>query len=187
MTCIEFDYKGNKTIIQCNNNEKLKDIFQKFLNKLGITKDSVYFIYGSNVIKNEELTFDKISNELDKKRNKMIILVNDNMEEDSKQSTIKSPEIICPICKEISKIKINSYKITLYECKNRHIMDNIIFNEYEKTQEIDISKIICDVLKIRVKVMLMEINFINVLNVNLTYVLYANLIMIKNTKLLIMN
>ena len=144
MTSIEFDYNGKKTIIQCNNNEKLKDIFQKFLNKLGITKDSVYFIYGSNVVINEELTFDNISNELDKNRNKMIILVNDNLVEDSKMSIIKSPEIICSMCKEISKIKINSYKITLYECKNKHTIDNIIFNEYEKTQEIDISKIKCD-------------------------------------------
>ena len=147
MACIEFDYNGKKTIIQCNNNEKLKDIFQKFLNKLGIAKDSVYFIYGSNTDINEELTFDNIANELDKKRNKMNILVNDSVVEDSKLSIIKSPEIICPICKEISKIKINSYKITLYKCKNGHIKDNIIFNEYEKTQEIDISKIMCHACK----------------------------------------
>ena len=35
----------------------------------------------------------------------------------------------------------------MYDCKNGHIFDNISLNEFEKTQNIDESKIICDICK----------------------------------------
>jgi len=57
---------------------------------------------------------------------------------------IKSNAIICPKCYEFSKIKIEDYKIILYGCKNGHITNNILFDEYENTQKIDTSKIKCE-------------------------------------------
>ena len=62
-------------------------------------------------------------------------------------SIIKSKYIICPKCKENINFKIINYKICLYECKNKHRINNIIFNEFEKTQLLDISQIICDICK----------------------------------------
>ena len=63
------------------------------------------------------------------------------------KSIIKSNYIICPQCGENIKYKINDYKIYLYECKNGHRMNNILLNEFEKTQLIDLSKMKCEVCK----------------------------------------
>ena len=38
---------------------------------------------------------------------------------------VKSKEIICPKCYEPCKIKIENYKIKLYDCVNNHIIDDI--------------------------------------------------------------
>ena len=43
--------------------------------------------------------------------------------------------------------KINDYKIELYDCRNGHNIKNILLNEYEKTQCIDGTKLICDKCK----------------------------------------
>ena len=61
----------------------------------------------------------------------------------------KSPDIICPECKENILIKIEDYKIKLYDCKNKHTYDsNILFKNFENTQYIDISKVLCNNCKI---------------------------------------
>ena len=39
---------------------------------------------------------------------------------------------------------MKDYKILLYECKNRHKSDKIILENFEETQKIDQSKIVCD-------------------------------------------
>ena len=39
-------------------------------------------------------------------------------------------------------ININNYKINLYECKNRHKIENISLNEFENMQKINKSKTI---------------------------------------------
>ena len=82
MSEVNFNYKGNNTIIQCNSNEKMKDICKRFITKVGIDINKVYFLYNGNKIK-EELTFEENLNIDDKKRNKMNIIVNiiDNEEE----------------------------------------------------------------------------------------------------------
>ena len=54
---------------------------------------------------------------------------------------------ICPECNENIKIKINDYKIYLYDCKNEHKIGSILLDEFDNTQYIDISKIICDECK----------------------------------------
>ena len=93
----------------------------------------------------------------------MIILVNENKETIIKENIIKSKEIICPKCKENILIKINEYKINLFNCKNNHNIDNILLNEYENN--IDISKIICDKCKLKKKVIHIIMNFIYVIHV----------------------
>ena len=57
---------------------------------------------------------------------------------------MKSKEIICPICKENIRININNYKIRLFECKNGHIIKNILLNEFENSQYINELLIKCD-------------------------------------------
>ena len=145
MTQIEFLYQGRNTIIQCNINEKMKDIIKKYIIKEGIDKNSIYFLYSGNKI-NEELILKEIigkNNDI----NKIKILVNKIENLEDKDKIIKSNNIICPICGEISLINIKDYLINIYGCKNKHIINNILFNKFENTQNINISKIICDKCK----------------------------------------
>ena len=60
---------------------------------------------------------------------------------------VRSNDVICPKCKEICKYEIKDYKIKLYDCKNGHITDNIKLDEFNNTQNIDISQIKCDKCK----------------------------------------
>ena len=138
MTEIEFNYEGAKIIIQGNLDEKLEEIIKRFAIKAQKSKDDLYFLYGGNLI-NKELTIKEQTSEEDIKRNKICILVNDNTDieyednDDINGNLIKSKYIICPECKEIIRILINDYKITLYNCKNGHEIKNILFKDFEKT------------------------------------------------------
>ena len=52
-------------------------------------------------------------------------------------------QIICPECQEDIKFSIEDYVINLFECKNKHDINNIFLDEFDSTQNINISKIIC--------------------------------------------
>ena len=147
MVEVEFNYKGIKTIIQCKLNDKIKEICQSYLNKINEDKNNIYFSYYGNAENNfnQELTFQEMMNEEDKIRNKMNILVFKNEIEQEEKDIIKSKDIICPTCGESIKIEIINYKIKLYECKNGHIIDNILLNEFEKTQYINNKEIKCKI------------------------------------------
>ena len=141
---VEFIYKGGNINIHCNKNDIIKDICEQFINRAQIDKNLVNYIYNGDKI-NKELTFENIVN--DNNINKIKIFVNLINEEFNKNNIIKSKNIICPECKENTRIKIEDYQIKLYECKNNHIIDNILLEEYEDTQNIDISKIKCEICK----------------------------------------
>ena len=102
MAEVEFIYNGITTVIQCNINEKMKDICQRFKDKVNINNNmNIFYSYNGKVGINEELTFEQISNSEDKGRNKMSILVYDNQAEAvliNKEDKIKSKNIICLEC-----------------------------------------------------------------------------------------
>ena len=139
MSEVDYIYKTITTTIKCSKNEKMKDIFQKFVSKVNIDINSVNFLYEGNQIK-EDLTFEKILNIYNRNQNKMVVIVNLKNKEDEKLSTskMKYKNIICPKCGDISKIKLDDYRISLYECKNNHIINNILINEFERMQYIDL-------------------------------------------------
>ena len=85
MSEVQFYYNGNNINIQCNKNENMKEICNRFKSKIGQDQKQFVYIYNGNIITNEESTFDQISNIDDKNRNKMTILVTDQ-----KQSNINS-------------------------------------------------------------------------------------------------
>ena len=64
MAQVNFNYKGEKTIIQCQKDEKMNDIFQRFLAKTNTDINSVYFLYAGNSNINNELTFNEIANDI---------------------------------------------------------------------------------------------------------------------------
>jgi len=144
MSEVEFKYEGISIIIQCKPEEKFETIIKRFIIKAGKKKDELIFIYGGEFI-NENLTFIEQANEMDKARNKISILVNKKNEEnlDEKDSFKKSNYIICPECKESARILIDNYKIELYNCKKGHKTKDILINDFNKTQNIEETKIIC--------------------------------------------
>jgi len=144
MAKVIFDYESLQINIKCNVNDKMKDIINKFLIKIENKEQNIlYYLYNGTRI-NEELTFNEQANEYDKNRNKMNILVTNN-ENKSENKKIISNDIICPECNENILIDIKDFKINLYECKNKHKINNILLNKYEETQKIDLNKIICDI------------------------------------------
>ena len=181
MCQVEFQYKNNSTIIQCNEEENMSDICKKFISKAQIDKNNIYFSYNGKAGSefNEKLTYSQMINSYDKERKLMNILVFNIDEKEENKSIIKSKNIICPKCGENIKMKIKDYKISLFECKNGHKIDNLSFDEFEKTQNIDLSKIICNICKKNPKMTHLIMNFINVITVILAYAHYANQITIK--------
>ena len=144
MNSIDFIYQGNNIEIQSNINDKMIDIIDKYITKSSIDKNSVIFLYSGNKI-NEELKLSEIIGKEEKDKIKILVYSKDDI--NNNKSIIKSNYIICPKCGENIKYKIKYYKIYLYECKNGHRINSILLNEFEKTQYIDISKIICEKCK----------------------------------------
>ena len=151
MVSIEFEYQQTKTLIQANLSERFETILNKFKIKTNVNTDSLcYLANGSNIEKNDII--ENIMNDNDKQNQMIKILVNDTNIGDSKNDNlVKSKDIICPACKEVCKMEIKNYRIKLYDCKNGHVKENIKLDEFNKTQIIDISKIICDNCKINNK------------------------------------
>ena len=139
MVEIEFIFKQHIIIIQGELNNKMEDIYNKFISKVGIDINSVYFLYSGNKIDNKEIIIDKLINSNDREIKKMKIVVELINELNIKNKLlIRSNEIICPKCCKKAKIKINNYNIKIYGCKNNHIIDNILLEDFENLQMIDI-------------------------------------------------
>ena len=144
MAKAEFIGKETTIIIQCNENDKLEEIIEKYCLKIKKDKEEMTFLYGGHII-DEQKTFNEIANLEDKQRKQISILINDNKTYKKKELK-KSKYIICPKCKETASIDIKDYKIKIV-CKNGHIFDYLSFLDFNKLQLIDESKIICDICK----------------------------------------
>ena len=91
-----FTLDGLDLSIQCNYNDVMKDICQRYVNKIKRDKNTLIFLYGGSQL-NFNLKFKDIIT--DKERKEMKILVYSN----------ETDEFICPKCGE--KIKLNIEKI----------------------------------------------------------------------------
>ena len=145
MVEVIFNYEGINTKIQCNIDDIMKDIINKFLIKIGKNENDndLLYIYGANII-NYELTFFQQASKLDNNRKAMNIIVKSNNDNKKEAKGIISKDIICPECGENILINIKDFKINLYGCKNNHKINNILINKFVDTQKIDLSKIICN-------------------------------------------
>ena len=149
MLQVSFLYEGQNIYIQCNSDDTMNVLAEKFALKVGINKDSVYYLYQGNKI-DTNLALDKFINQEDKSKNLITIMVMKlSSDETLKNNKVinKSGYIICPICKEKSLININNYRASLYNCKNGHNNSDIELDKFEQTQKIDLSEILCDQCK----------------------------------------
>ena len=140
---VNFQYQGNKIIIQCRGDEKMKDIVGRFKTKIGLnSNDLIFLCHGTNL--NFESTFNEEIKDEDKKNNEINVVVEKNDNSLDNNETIKSKNIICPICKENCRMCIINYKIILFECKNGHKTNNILLEEFDNKQQINEYYITCD-------------------------------------------
>ena len=156
---VSFDYQGVTTNIYCSGKEKMEEIVQKFCNKAGVDKSSVYCLYSGNLL-NENITLENLIKSK-KHGDKIAILVysiNQTNYSDKNPELTKSPQIICPECKEIAEIKFKKNKISI-KCKKNHIIKNKILKDFPNTQLIDESKIICGKCKKIIKKIHIKMNF----------------------------
>ena len=149
---ISFHYKNVKILVQFDQNLKFKDTIKNFVFKTKSEGKNLYFMYNGNLIQNTELTFNEIANDEDKVRKKMNVLVSElgkdtQLVKSRSNYIIKPKNIICPECKEDIQFYIKDYVITLSDCKNKHKKENIFLDKFDETQNIDISKIICQKCK----------------------------------------
>ena len=83
---------------------------------------------------------------VNKKENEIKLNFISNKENKDSKKMI-SKEIICPECKTNILINIYDFKINLYECKNSHVINNLLLNEFYETQKIDKNEIECSECK----------------------------------------
>ena len=125
---VVFTFEGRDLIIQRNEEDKMKNICQKFITKVGINMNSVFFLYGGNRI-NFELKFKEQANSIDRGNKKMRVLVYKN----------ENDEFICPKCGE--QIKLSSEKIDEIIASNKNIQDVINGIKFNIENTIKISTI----------------------------------------------
>ena len=137
MAEIEFFFNNQITTIQCNLDDKIKDICKIYSEKIKKDINLLYFIYDSNILNENylELSFNEVVKNSDKERKKINLSVKEKM--------VKSKEIICPKCTEDIRIKINEYKVTLFDCIFGHTI-NTNLSEFQNSQYIDESEIKCN-------------------------------------------
>ena len=150
MVTIEFDFNQKIIKIQGKLDEPFKNIVDKYFLKNSIEPNSVYFLANGKIL-NLEQTIESQMTEINKKNKKLTVLVNYIMKEKkyNEDVIIKSKDIICPKCHEPCRIKIQNSKIKLFGCINNHIIDDIKFTNFNETQKINISEIICNNCKIK--------------------------------------
>ena len=85
----KFTYEGSDIIIQCNKNQKMKDICNNMSTKINVNINSLVFLYGGGLL-NLEKTFEELT-----KENRISILVDKNEDEE-----------ICPKCGRLLKNEI---------------------------------------------------------------------------------
>ena len=108
---VSFDFEGRIVKIQCSTDDKMKDICQKYANKIERNVNSLIFLYGGSNL-NYQLSFKEQANIIDKERNEMSVLVYKN-----------ENDLSCPKCGE--KINLNSDKINDIKTSINNISDTI--------------------------------------------------------------
>ena len=129
MARVIFSYNQQSIEIQCQLEEIMKDIFQKFSLKAGVDVDKVCFLY-SGITINGELTFQEVKGNNVEPLDEMTVLVYSIEEPEQPNSIIPSDNIICPKCKEVARIYIQDGYINIIGCKNRHVTSDISLEQF---------------------------------------------------------
>ena len=139
---IVFLYEQIELKIQSKSKEYIKNIIKKFLEKAEKDKQELIFLYNGKIL-NEEIQLKDIIND-DNEIKISVYDINENTNiiqntENKKQSK----DIICTKCGHNCLIDFKDYKIILNKCDNNHNVPNIFLNEFNNSQMINQSQIVC--------------------------------------------
>ena len=143
---VEFILDSEKRVISylCERNDYIDSILRRYGKQIRRSMKELSFEYNGSLIPiNTELTLGHINMDDDLIRFFVTFKGNNNI----CNSFVKSQYVICPECKENCLININSYKVSLSNCRNEHIVNNLSINEFIYTQYIDESLTLCDECK----------------------------------------
>ena len=145
---LNFVLNGNEMRIKGNKKQQLKQIFKKYLSEINKKGQNIDFFHEGDII-NNDLKLEDINNN----EEEITIIVKEKKVNNYLSSSIQaapipmikeikySKDIICPLCKKSCIISFNDYKLNLNKCGIKfHHTDNILLNEYNKTQIIDEKK-----------------------------------------------
>ena len=135
-----FEFNGKAEEMEFKKEELIFNIFQKYAERIGQTIEKLIFLYNGDLI-NPRKTLEDLSQG---KNNIKLLVYELEIDEEENESIIKSKSAICPICKELCLINIKDYKIFFSNCKNKHKISNILFNEFDDFLKINEAKILCD-------------------------------------------
>ena len=137
---LNFIFKNKKTEFTFNKDYLIQNAFSAFASSIKRNTEEFNYLHNGEKIINYE--YMKLS-DLNNKENIINISVNDKNElvENSNEKIIDemanlkiSDHILCPICKCMSEIDINNFKISITNCINNHTMPGIYMNDFINTQ-----------------------------------------------------
>jgi hypothetical protein len=139
MAQVEFHYKGKITTIECQEDQKINDIFNKFISQSNINENSIIYYYDNQIVSQNDknLTFNHMVNLLDKPNKKMKIFVKNDSKYDDNSKFDKDNNIIFLGGEIKMKIKIEKDDVG----KNIYFLDNtdgeimVVKNKEDKLEE----------------------------------------------------
>ena len=150
MISIEFELEQIITVIQATMSDPFKIPINQFFQKTSVQPYSVCFLAnGCQII--PERTVESYMSNLNRQYGKMRVFVDPLYFRSKKLVITQSKDVICPECKEPCQIRFENYHINLFGCNKGHIINGIKIDDFAKTQEINISSIICDECKTKNK------------------------------------
>ena len=93
---IQFKYRQDNIIIQCNRNNLMKDIFKSYGLKSGLSIDEFFFLYGG-----DEINLEKTLSQLKDNAAEIQILVYPKNDESNENQFKKSTYIKCAECENL--------------------------------------------------------------------------------------
>jgi hypothetical protein len=136
---------NNKEVkkIKCKRNERMEDIIKKYYTETPASNSIYEFIYNGEIISKD----DSLEN-IKATENEITIIVKEKKVNNFIKSSLldapapvqniyrQSKEFICPICKNCCIIDFKDYKMTFRNCEKNHTIENLLLEEYDKTQKI---------------------------------------------------
>ena len=143
---LKIEYQNQITEIPIEPSQKLSDIFEEFCSNKNIEKHSVYFCFNERVVYDELEVHDYL-NYNGKERRSINLSVTKRKSDYLKRSN----NLICPICGEITQMKIENFLISIFGCKYNHTIDSLEPAIFDDIQLINLSKIHCQKCKAKSK------------------------------------